>query len=306
VKVVWEDAYSIIEPQITAEGVHVWPFDPTFPVDVRYLVFKRRHEIRLNRHDYFELLYFHSGEAIYRVQSRTLKVREGDLFVMGSTSLHRMIDYPRGRVRAGVLYFLPELIRSGDGAEEEVEYLMPFLVQDSSFPHVIPAHTRIPLQVFDLMKRTNAELPAASNWARLSIKTYLKMILVLLVNHYASFRGTEETFHHKNRDLERLRPLFTFIDQHYAEPLSVEHAASLICMSKSHFMRFFKQVTGQSFVSHLNRFRVAKAQSLLTSADKSIAEISQEVGFYDQSYFGMVFHKLVGVTPREFKQQVTR
>jgi AraC-like DNA-binding protein/quercetin dioxygenase-like cupin family protein len=305
-KVVWEDAYSIIEPQITAEGVHVWPFDHTFPVDVRYLVFERRHEIRVNRHDYFELLYFHSGEAIYQVQGRTLRVREGDLFVMGSTSLHRMIDYPRGRVRAGVLYFLPELIRSGDGAEEEVEYLMPFLVQNSSFPHVIPAHTRIPLQVFDLMKRTNAELPAASNRARLSIKTYLKMILVLLVNHYASFRGTEETFNHKNRDLERLRPLFKFIDQHYAEPLSVEQAASLICMSKSHFMRFFKQVTGHSFVSHLSRFRIAKAQSLLTSADKSIAEISQEVGFYDQSYIGMIFHKLVGLTPREFRQQATR
>jgi AraC-like DNA-binding protein/quercetin dioxygenase-like cupin family protein len=304
VKIVWEDAYSIIEPQINAEGVHVWPFDSSFPVDVRFLVFERRHEIRLNRHDYFELLYSHSGETVYQVQSRTFKVREGDLFVIGSTSMHRMINFPRGRLRAGVLYFLPELIHSNDLPEEEVEYLMPFLVQDSAFPYVIPAHSHIPSQVFDLMKRAKALLPAVSNRARLSIRTYLKMILVLLVNYFAEFHGTEGTFQRKNRDLERLRPIFEFIDHHYAEPFSVEQAASILCMSKSHFMRFFKQVTGQSFISHLHRFRIGKGQALLTSTDKSIAEISQEVGFCDQSYFGMIFHKLVGLTPREFKQQV--
>ena len=89
------------------------------------------------------------------------------------------------------MYFLPDLVRASDRTGDDVQYLMPFLVQDAGFPHVVPAATGIPAQVFDLMQRTASELPASSNRARLSVKTYLKMMLVLLVNHYASFRGSE-------------------------------------------------------------------------------------------------------------------
>ena len=35
-KSTWEKEYSVVEPQINAEGVHVWPFDPSFPIDIRF------------------------------------------------------------------------------------------------------------------------------------------------------------------------------------------------------------------------------------------------------------------------------
>ncbi len=68
-------------------------------------------------------------------------------------------------------------------------------------------------------------------------------------------------------------------------------------------MRFFKRATQQSFVSYLNQYRVARAQTLLASTNLSIAQISEEVGFYDQSHFGMVFRKLVHTTPRQYRLQ---
>jgi AraC-like DNA-binding protein len=68
-------------------------------------------------------------------------------------------------------------------------------------------------------------------------------------------------------------------------------------------MRLFKQVTGQPFVNYLNHFRIAKAQALLATTDLSVAEVSQEVGFCDQSYFGLIFRKLAQVTPLQYKRQ---
>jgi transcriptional regulator GlxA family with amidase domain len=62
-------------------------------------------------------------------------------------------------------------------------------------------------------------------------------------------------------------------------------------------MGFLKQATGQSFVAYVNHFRVAKAQELLTTSDKPILRISQEVGLCNQIYFGMVFREIVGTTP---------
>jgi AraC-like DNA-binding protein/quercetin dioxygenase-like cupin family protein len=300
-RVRWEDASSIISPQINAQMVHVWPFVPEFPIDVRFLKFGPKNYIRLKRHDHFELLVLHSGEVTFEIQGRHVPMGQGDLMVMGSTQLHRMSSYDRCPVKAAVLYFLPELIRGTEKTGDDIEYLMPFLVQDEKFPHVIPARTGIPAQVFDLMLRVSAELPTNSYRARLSVKTYLKMILVLLVNHYAAFRGSEDIYQRKQRDIERLAPLFEFIEQHYGEAITVEQAALVVRMSKSNFMRFFKQVTGQPFVAYLNHFRIAKAEVLLATTDQSIAEVSQAVGFCDQSYFGLVFRSVLGVPPRDFK-----
>lgn len=297
----WEDAFGVIDPQINADSVHVWPFHSEFPVDVRFLRFAPKSDIRMNRHDYFELLYVVSGPVTYQVQDQFYNVDAGDLFLIGSTLLHRISRYRSHGMKAVVLYFMPELLAGRESAEEQMEYLLPFHVQDKSFPHVVPASSGVPGQIHDLMCRASRELPALSNRARLSVKTYLKMTLVLLVNHFAAYHGSERVFDRQQKNLERLKPLFDHIDLNYHRVLSVEQAAELLHMSKSTFMRFFKDVTGQSFIGYLNRFRVAKAEVLLAETDLSISEVSQRAGFCDQSYFGLVFRNLLHITPREYK-----
>jgi AraC-like DNA-binding protein len=300
-KAIWEDAYAVIEPQINASGVHEWSFDPKFPIDLRYFVMRREFDIRLNHHSYFELLYLHSGEIAYQVCDRFYNMKEGDLFVMGGALPHRIATYGKSQIRCVTLYFEPELIRAHDSSGDDVQYLMPFVVQHAGFPHVIPRNTGIPPQVLELMRRVHSELPADSTRSKLTVRTYLKMILVLLVNHYSEFRDSEPILTQKQRDLERLHPLFEYVEHSYMNPISVKRAAEVVNMSKSHFMRFFKQVTGQPFVTHLNQFRVAKAQQLIASTDLTIADIGQEVGFCNQSYFGLVFRRLTRLSPREFK-----
>ncbi len=306
-KLNWENAFSLIDPQINAEGIHVWPFDPAFPMDVRFYVWDKRHHIRMNRHDYFEVFYLQAGELICRIQDREFQMRSGDLAVISSTHYHTM-QWPEkkksaSQVKAATLYFLPDLIRASDATGDAVEYLAPFLMQDANFPHLIAGKTGIPAQIFDLIKRAHAEIPADTARARLTIKTYLKMILILLVNHYADHQGTVETFNRKQRAIEQLSPLFDFLETHYREQVSVAAAAEVLNLSESHFMRLFKQVTGQSFVNYLNHFRVAKAEHLLATTDLSVSEVSQAVGFCDQSYFGLVFRSLIQMTPLQYKRQ---
>jgi AraC-like DNA-binding protein len=308
-KSTWEKEYSVVEPQINAEGIHVWPFDPSFPIDIRFFDLDGRRNVRMNRHDYFELLYAYSGQAVYQIHGRRFAVKKGDLAVVGSTLYHRFTgDSSRFaedssiQLKAIVLFFLPELVRATESTGDDMQYLMPFLLQDDDFPHVISASTGIPAQILDLIQRIKAELPASANRAQLAVKTYLKMILMLLVNHYTAYLGTHETFSRKQAAIQRLRPVFDYLEEHYDEPIRVEDAARICATSNSHFMYFFKRVTGQSFLAYLNHFRIAKAQSLLTLTDKSISEISQAIGFCDQSHFGVVFRKLVGMTPLSYRR----
>lgn len=298
----WEDAYSVISPQINADGNHEWPFDPTFPIEVRFFRFGGENRIRMNRHDYSELLFLVSGELTWQIQDRQVIQKAGELIVIGSTLYHRPWGSQGFLENAVVLYFLPELIQRGDVTGEAQEYLMPFCIQDAAFPHVIPARTGLPLRALDLMKRIQAELPAVTNLSRLSVKTYLKMILMSLVNYYSDYQSTQEVLAHRQESIRRLQPLFQLLESRYQEVIAIQDAAGSVGMSTSHFRRFFKKVTGQSFVTYLNHFRIAKAQQLLVSTEKSIVEISQEVGFCDQSYFGLVFRQLVHMTPLQYRK----
>jgi len=300
----WEQAFQVVEPQINAEGTHVYPFNPSFPIDVRFFTLGGCNSIRMNRHHYFELYCVSDGRTTVQIQDRLFPARTGDMVVIGSDLYHRTVEPPNVRSRLTLMFFEPELIRGTGGTGEEMEYLMPFLAQKPDFPHVVPAGSGLPAEVVKLMQRIHQELPATTARARLTVKTYLKMILILLVNHYSAYLGARQDLDRKRADLERIRPLFDYLENHYDTAIPVEEAARLCAMSTSHFMYFFRRTTGQSFLSYVNHFRIAKAQVLLTTTDKPLAAISQEVAFCNQSHFGMVFRKLVGVTPLAYRRQL--
>jgi len=306
--IVWEDAYSAVLPLINAEGLLVSSFDASTPVQVHFYRYDRQRDFRMCRHDHFEVFMVHSGDIVFQLQERFYPMTGGDLIIINSTQYHKVrpatSSLSAPDLDAVLLHFLPEWIRDSGNSGEEMEYLMPFLQQDSSFPHVISARTGIPAQIYDLIQQIAGELPAGTRRARLSVKTYLRMILIKLLNHYTVYRGSEGMFDVQQCRLERLRPLFNHLDERFSEPITLGEAASIVNMSQSHFLHFFKQVTGQSFVNYLNQFRVARAQALLAVTEKSIAEVSQEVGFCDQSYFGQVFRRFLHMTPREYKSHL--
>jgi AraC-like DNA-binding protein len=235
-------------------------------------------------------------------------MRAGDLIVVNSTHYHNIQPAQRSvssrAVHGVLLYFMPEMLRGTGAAREDIEYLEPFLQQDEGFPHVVPAETRTPGIIYELMRSIAGETPTRTARSRLAAKTYLRMILVQLVNHYSAYRGASSSFERKHQRIERLDPLFRHLDEHYAKPVTLDDAARIVGMSKSHFIHFMKHVTGMSFVAYLNQFRVSKAQALMASTSKSLAEISYDVGFCDQSYFGQVFRKLLKITPREYRLQL--
>ena len=69
----------------------------------------------------------------------------------------------------------------------------------------------------------------------------------------------------------------------------------------SHFMRYFKETMGTSFVDYLRDYRLTIASRLLTTSDSSILDIAAESGFENLSYFNRVFKQKYSMTPRLFR-----
>lgn len=94
-----------------------------------------------------------------------------------------------------------------------------------------------------------------------------------------------------------------YMRDHSGEELSRDEIARRACLSPTHFSRVVKQTFGYSFTELLARLRVDRARELLTLTEKTLAEISAECGFADQSYFTKVFQRYVGQTPGEYRRQ---
>ena len=89
----------------------------------------------------------------------------------------------------------------------------------------------------------------------------------------------------------------------YAEPLRVADAAGVCSFSASHFMRWFRQMTGQSFISFLNEYRLNTAAEVLQTTDETVLTIATRCGFENLSYFNRAFKAHFGMTPREYRKK---
>ena len=95
----------------------------------------------------------------------------------------------------------------------------------------------------------------------------------------------------------------SFIRNNYMHKITLADAAAHVFLSPSYLSKIFKEEMQTSFNGYLNEVRIEKSKILLLSADLSIVEVSELVGFVDQSYFNKVFKKQTGMTPKTYRER---
>ena len=94
-----------------------------------------------------------------------------------------------------------------------------------------------------------------------------------------------------------------YINEHNDQPIRLETMAAHLCMSTPSFTRFFRRMTGKSFIAYLNEWRIRHACVLLHETDWSVLEISLKSGFSNLSHFNRQFIRLMKMTPRNYRNK---
>lgn len=89
----------------------------------------------------------------------------------------------------------------------------------------------------------------------------------------------------------------------YAEKLNIKDIAEELGVSTSYLSRKFKDVTGETFLDVLNKYRIQKSIKLLGTQEYKIYEISEKVGFTDYKHFCNVFKKYLHTAPGDFAKK---
>ena len=130
----------------------------------------------------------------------------------------------------------------------------------------------------------------------LCIKGELLLFLAALVGREGDLPPAE------NADTRRLKTVLQLVEEHYREEISIDRAAAACGCSASHFMRWFKAMTAQSFTTFLNERRLNEAAAMLRGSDDTVLAVAESCGFGNLSYFNRVFKKKFGLTPREYRR----
>lgn len=103
-----------------------------------------------------------------------------------------------------------------------------------------------------------------------------------------------------NRRLLRARDL---IDRSYADALDIEALAASAHLSRAHFIRSFRATFGETPHRYLQRRRLERAMAMLRESDRSVTEISLEVGFASLGTFSRTFREVLGASPSEYRDR---
>lgn len=100
-----------------------------------------------------------------------------------------------------------------------------------------------------------------------------------------------------------VRKALQYIENHFAEQISLESAAESIGISPGRLSRLMAEETGRGFARTLIEYRMQRAQELLRTPGWTVRRVSEACGYPDANYFARLFRKLTGFSPKEFAER---
>lgn len=94
-----------------------------------------------------------------------------------------------------------------------------------------------------------------------------------------------------------------YIMSHYRTDIEISALARLVDRSPNYISTIFRQVTDQTITEYIQRIRIAEACNMLIHSHMTIGEISEQLGFCEQSYFNKVFRKITGLSPSAYVRE---
>ena len=256
----------------------------------------------LHWHAEFEINFIISGRAEFICGDNRFISSEGDIIIIPPNMLHAIYPHENFRQRYDTVVFSPGMLGISENDRCAAECIKPLANGGAEINTLItPKHI-----YYEELKTTvqNIFSCAKGNTPRLDMlmKSELLRLFWLLEESGDIFRTAENMVSRS----AVMRPVIEYMNENFSEAVTVEQLAEITHLSKSCFMRRFKDTAGVGAIEYLSQLRIKKACEILSVTDKSAAETAFECGFRNLSNFNRQFRKIVGCTPREYRKTGAR
>jgi AraC-like DNA-binding protein len=154
---------------------------------------------------------------------------------------------------------------------------------------------------FQILKRA---IQQTSNPYRMEMARLLSQAFFYGINNFNQLR--QEYAIQKDKKDKLFNSFYRLILQHYRDSREVSFYADKLCLTPKHLSAVIKKTTGKSAREWINDYVLLEAKSLLQASNMTIQQISDELNFANQSFFGKYFKRATGVSPKEYRESKTQ
>ncbi|MFW6308516.1 MAG: helix-turn-helix domain-containing protein [bacterium] len=260
-------------------------------------------------HDTYEIWYVLQGETKCFIEDKNYIVSNGDLLLIDKNILHRIMmqeqeNTPERYVMEFKEDFLWDYLNNNDAnflldCFKKNIYILQlnlkeqFVIEDIFYKMLQEGKKQQPGFIYNLFFLTGELL--------LKLNRSLERI-----SENKQEKHGDVCFSYNHNDSaadENILNLIKFINRNYTDNLDLDTISEKVHMSKYHFCRKFKDITGFTFVEYLNNYRVKEAQRILKNSDINVTRVSGEVGYNSISQFYKMFKKITGTSPLQYRKK---
>lgn len=276
--------------------------DPGLPLYIRLGELERYPHLRAaaHWHEDLELIEIEQGEMNYSINGESVLLKKGDSLFVNSRQLHFGYDERQQDCLFLCMLIHPSLLEQDRALLKES--LRPML-DDDGFPYFHFSggeETERVREILHEVWRLKETAPFGYRVRAVGLLTEAAGELLEIWHAGKIKRGREP--YTGDPGLHLARRMVAFIEENYAENLTLDGIAESGPVSRSTCCRMFRKYVHTSPLEFLNNYRLQEACDRLRNSDASITEIASDCGFNHGSYFSRRFQESFGCTPREYRK----
>ncbi|WP_238985076.1 AraC family transcriptional regulator [Bacillus kwashiorkori] len=253
-------------------------------------------------HKEIEIVYVKKGTLTIGVNENLLTMEEGQIRIINGGEVHYFLSSPESE-RIVILF-------------DQVFFKDMRLVQkeERSFIDIISGMEKNSLcwpegiteKIKELIETIYKEEITKDKGYLYAIKAKMyELIVTLYRNVFNESNITEETKYANPKQLiDNLNRVFSYVEEHYQRKITIDHIAHYLGFNPQYFTRYFKKLTGQTFIHFLNEYRLNKAKWILLNEDIPIIEVANKAGFNSVKTFHHLFKEKFGISPLKYKVNI--
>lgn len=249
-------------------------------------------------HPELEMVYVNEGSGKRLVGSHASYYRNGNLILIGSNLPH--------------CGFTDTLEKD---QKETLVQMLPSFLGDTFFnlPELAGINKLLLRAQYGIVFHGNAKREIGQKLENLSVLSPLEKLLGLLevlkmmeqTKNYSLLNADGFILEAKLEDNQRINLIFNFVQHEFQRSISLDEISEKVNMTKPAFCRYFKKITGKTFVEFVNSYRLTHAAKMLHERQISILDVCFDSGFNNFSHFNKKFKAFTGRTPTQYRNELT-
>lgn len=262
------------------------------------------HKETFHSHLGLELLYIHQGRGTMIVNNNSYDIKPGMLCIFQPYQLHHLqLEYDEDQCfERSLAIFEPTMFES---------YFEPWPALHTFYNYInvgkLPYPCLYGLDDTDQLERIFRNMH--EQWPTLSESDRREEMSLFLVSLFRAIKqawgklNEQPAADHSRRRNYQVEHILSWIEANYRQPFRLDDMARALHLSPYHLSHLFKEATGVSITEYLITRRIHQAVLLLTTTNKPISWIAEEIGLTNNSYFCKLFKTHMGITPHQYRKK---